>query len=246
MARRSPALVLLFAIVLSAGAAAPAAAEDTVVTASRAEYNAALTAFRVNRAAISGCARDPWSAGCPAVSTVVASLTELACASEVDPGELTLTSSRQAAVSCPDPPSVPYGVEISELKASSTRDHGNGAACGIRVNGPQRVWNGSTDQDIMRGRTHNHCLSGQGVTRMEAYVTLQRERLDGEEGWTNLDSDAATPINGAGSQTTPYATWDCRHTRSLLYRVEGLTYATVRGRGYVGVQRHTDSLTCPD
>ena len=241
--------------VFSLVAPAHASAEDAFTSVNRAEFDAFITASGVERSALGGCALDPWSTSCPPVSSVVASISETACASEVNPVDSPPPAPGGARAEV-DPCgttnpllTVPYASLMPDnpVGGSATpMDHGTGAACGLRADGPERTYYSGTHDWYIRGRTMNHCLNGQGVTRMEAYVSLQRERLDGEEGYTQLDSKAATPHNGATLQYTPYATWDCNHNRSLLYRVESSAYSVVRGTGWFGVQRRTDNRACPE
>ena len=252
LSRRRLAVAALLTLLAFGGAAASASAEDAVVTANRAQFHAALLAYGVDRSTLSGCGADPWAPGCPPVTTVVATLTEFACASEVDPGPITAEAtttqdSSAAANPCQTSVMAPYAAGYPDLYAGGTeRDHGSGSACGVRAEWPARTYYQSTFNYYIRSRGINHCFSGQGVSRMEAWVTLWRERLDNQEGWTRLDTKEATPINGAGQQYTPYATWDCNHTRSLYYRAEAAAYSVVRGTGYFGVNRKTDALTCAD
>lgn len=233
------ALAVLGCAVLSA----PAGANDAVTAVNQTQFNAAMTAYGVNTAGVGGCARNPWAAGCPTVTSVVSTLTEIACAS--DGADVAV----EMGGTCDDANSLvmfPYAASYPDPYVASPRGHGTGSACGVRADGPQRLYYTNTLNWYMRGRAINHCLSGQGVSRMEAYVTLQRERLDGREGWTNLDSEAAPVSSGAGWQYTPYATWDCNHHRALLYRVEAVGYSVVRGVGWFGVNRRADYRHCSE
>lgn len=222
----------------------PQEVEGAVSAADQTSYEALLTGYGVDLSTLTGCARAPWTvSGCPPVSRVLVTLTETACTNEVS----LVNGSLQAPCEWPVPiePEAAYAFGWPDVASPAPAEHGGGAACGVRAEGPTRTYDGSTLNNYMRGRGINHCLSGQGVQYSEVYATLQRERLDGARGWQNLDSTSAKRY-GAGTTYTPYATWDCNHTRSLLYRVEAYAFSYVRGVGYGGLNRRTDSRTCPD
>ena len=218
---------------------------ERLVATSQANYEAILTAYGVSLSTLGGCARYPWTGtGCPPMTQVVVTLSETACPNESDTagsidvpcGPLTLNR---------DPTFVPY-VPLAGPPTgdASAQNHGTGAACGVRAEGPTRIYNGTTDNHYMRGRSANHCLTGQGITWMETWGTLQRERLDNKAGWTNLDSDYDKKA-GAGWLYSPYSFWDCQHSKAYLYRMEAYGYAVQRGVGFGGLNRRVDSLRCP-